>query len=62
MAGIKIYKCCICQKELEEKPIRLVKQKYGLGNYKQYSTVKHYDICERCYKVFDNWIIKHKKG
>lgn len=57
----KIYRCCICHNILREKPIRLVKQLYGIGNYKQYSTVEHYDICSKCYTAFDKWLIKHKE-
>lgn len=60
MAAIKIYRCCICHEVLEDyKPIRLVKQKYGIGNYKQYYNVDHYDFCKRCYSKFNNWIKKH---
>ena len=58
----KIYRCCICHKRLKEKPIRLVKQEYGMGNYKQYAQVDKYDICQRCYSVFDKWLEKHKRG
>jgi len=59
----KVYKCCICHKELEEyKPIRLVKQLYGIGTYKQYANVRHYDFCKECYRKFNNWIRKHKEG
>ena len=57
----KIYKCTICHKELKDKPIRLTKQEYGI-KYNQYSPVENYDFCNRCYKVFNNWIIKHKEG
>lgn len=59
---MKIYKCCICHKRLREKPIRLLKQEYDVGNYKQYGQVDKYDICQRCYTVFDRWIEKHKEG
>lgn len=59
---IKRYFCCICHKELkEEKPIRLIKQIYGAGKYKQYYQTDRYDICKRCYFVFDKWLQKHKK-
>ena len=47
---------------LKDKPIRLVKQEYEIGTYKQYSIVDKYDICRSCYRVFDNWINKHKEG
>lgn len=57
----KIYKCCICHETLEEKPIRLTKQKYGIGNYKQYSPVKNYDFCLKHYSMFERWIKKHKE-
>ena len=60
---MKIYKCCICKKVLRDyKPIRLVKQKYGIGNYKQYSNVDKYDFCENCYKTFNKWINKYKES
>ena len=58
---MKVYKCCICHNVLRKKPIRLVKQIYGTGRYKQYATVEHYDICSKCYTVFDKWIEKHKE-
>lgn len=57
----KIYECCICHKILEIKPIRLVKQIYGAGNYNQYYPVSNYDFCEDCYKKFNNWINKHRR-
>ena len=58
----KIYKCCICHAVLEEdKPIRLVKQLYGLGKYNQYANVHNYDFCKMCYRKFNNWIRKHKE-
>ena len=56
----KIYKCCICHETLKEKPIRLVKQEYGFGNYNQYAQVDKYDICKKCYQIFNRWINKHK--
>ena len=59
---MKVYKCCICHKVLDYKPIRLVKQEYGIGRYNQYSSVKHYDFCNKCYKAFNNWLLKHKEG
>lgn len=58
--GLKVYNCCICHKTLREKPIRLVKQEYGVGNYNQYAQVDKYDVCKKCYTVFNNWIEKHK--
>lgn len=58
---MKQYKCCICHKTLNYKPIRMVKQLYGVGKYKQYSTVNHYDFCQRCYLCINNWIGKHQK-
>lgn len=55
----KIYVCCICHKILEEKPIRLTKQLYGIGRYNQYSPVANYDFCKKCYGKFNAWIKKH---
>ena len=58
----KVYKCCICHGVLvDTKPIRLVKQIYGAGNYKQYTGVENFDFCIECYKKFENWIKKHKE-
>lgn len=58
---MKNYKCCICHKVVENKPIRLIKQEYGVGNYNQFSQVEKYDICKECFRIFNNWIKKHKK-
>ena len=57
----KVYKCCICHKILDEKPIRIVKQEYAVGRYNQYGYVDKYDICKKCYISFDRWINKHKE-
>ena len=60
---IKIYKCCICKKQLENiDTIRLTKQLYGLTRYGGHYPVEHYDFCKKCYSVFNNWLNKHKKG
>lgn len=57
----KVYKCCICHGVLVvEKPIRLVKQVYGAGNYKQYTGVEKFDLCYDCYKKFEAWIRRHR--
>ena len=56
----QVNKCCICHKELIVKPIRLIKQVYGIGKYKQYYQYEKYDICVNCCKIFDRWIEKHK--
>jgi uncharacterized CHY-type Zn-finger protein len=58
----KVYKCCICHKKLKKKPIRLIKQEYGVGNYNQYAQVDKYDICQRCYTIFNAWLEKHREG
>lgn len=58
----KIYSCCICHKELDYKPVRLVKQLYGLGRIKnQYGYCTKYDFCNNCYSKFANWINKNRK-
>lgn len=61
MLKTKVYKCCICHRVLDYKPIRLVKQLYGIGNYNQYSYDSKYDFCNKCYKAFDNFINKYKE-
>ena len=50
---MKIYKCIICNKVLEEKPIRLVKQIYGAGRYNQYHPIEHFDFCKKHFKDDD---------
>ena len=58
MPRLKIYKCCICHKVLEEKPHRLVHQEYERRTYKNKF---NYDFCDKCFIVFKNWIKKHKE-
>lgn len=53
----KRYFCCICRKELiNVKPIRLQERKYGVGRYQQYYPTDNYDFCEKCYKLFLEWL------
>lgn len=62
MGKPKIYKCVMCQRVLTEyKPIRLTKELYGEGNYKQYYPVKHFDFCKTCYKKLCEFI-KENRG
>lgn len=57
----KVYRCCICHKKLDYKPIRLVKQLHdGKETYGAYHNIMNYDFCPKCYKAFDNWLNKHK--
>lgn len=57
----KINICCICHKELDHKPIRLIKLEYGLTYSDQYKQTDKFDICNNCFKLFENWIKKHKE-
>lgn len=60
MAKRRIYKCCICHEKITEyMPIRLTQQKYGAGNYKQYTPIKNFDFCKKCFYIFYKWIEKH---
>ncbi len=61
MAITKIYKCCICHKVLDTKPHRLVHQEYDYKGYRQYKNKQHFDFCDKCFKTFGSWIIKHKE-
>lgn len=61
MPRIKIYKCCICHEVLDVKPVRITINIYGAGKYKQYSPVKNYDVCSKCYDTFNNWIKQNKE-
>ena len=56
----KIYKCCKCGKTLEDKPIRLVKEVYGAGKYNMLYRTEHYDFCDKCYQIFDDWLKKKR--
>ena len=55
MSG-KVYSCTHCGKQLTYKPVRLYKNIYGAGRFKQYYPVEYYNLCKRCYKIFDIWI------
>lgn len=62
MSAKKIYKCCICHKVLDYKPIRLVKQlNDNRVSYNAYHFIKNYDFCNKCYQVFDKWVTKHNE-
>lgn len=52
----KMYKCKHCGKILDYIPIRLYKYVYGASRYKQFYPVEHYDLCRKCYKIFEIWI------
>lgn len=52
----KIYKCYRCKKILDYKPTRITKQIYGAGKYNQYCPVEHYDLCSKCYSIFEEWM------
>ena len=63
MAKLKIYKCCICHTVLDEyKPYRLVMQIWDGPYGGRYMNKNNYDFCKRCYRVFNQWIIKHKEN
>ena len=55
---MKTYTCYKCKKRLKEKPIRLYKYLYGIGNYKQYAPVEHIDLCKKCFGVIERWLNK----
>lgn len=64
MPRIETYTCQICKKELDYKPVRLVKQLYGI-NLKypsQYAQCTYYNFCYDCYEKFDNWVYRRKKN
>lgn len=58
----KIFRCCICHKVLENyKPIRLVKMVHDNKTpYGAYHYDNKFDLCKRCYKIFNRWIEKHE--
>ena len=58
---IKVYKCCICNQTLEDKPHRLVHQEYEYKRYLHFVNHGNYDFCDNCFKRFMKWINKHNK-
>ena len=64
MPKIESYTCQICKKKLDYKPVRLVKQLYGIHpRYSsQYYQDTYYNFCYYCYKKFDNWVNRRKKN
>lgn len=40
--------CDLCFKELDYKPVRLVKETYQLKPYKQYKRECYWNICKQC--------------
>lgn len=61
MAKVKDYYCYVCEKKLDYKPTRMVRQEYGISSYKQYYQVEHFDLCERCFKIIRKAVRKMKK-
>ena len=55
----KEYKCCICKKVLDYKPIRLIRQEYYCKKYNQYAPIERYDFCKECYDYIENYLVKH---
>lgn len=56
----KEYKCCICHKPIKKNK-RLVYQEFD--NKKSYGTFHNrynYDFCDKCIKMFNYWVKKHK--
>lgn len=63
----KIYTCYICGKQIDKyRPVRFQKQLYGYGNYKQYSQIRNFDFCDKCYATLkrglDQWKRKKREG
>lgn len=56
----KVFKCCICHKEVE-KDIRLVYQRYDKQPvYGKYVNRRNFDFCNECFKTFQKWIVENK--
>lgn len=54
----KIYKCCICHKEIGKHPVRLCEFIHKDFAYRQRNK---YDFCEECFKRFRGWVKKHEE-
>jgi hypothetical protein len=48
--------CIRCEKKLDYKPTRLLKQVYALRPYKQYKNVEIIDLCKECYDEFEQFL------
>ena len=48
--------CIRCEKKLDYKPTRLLKQVYALRPYKQYKNVENIDLCKECYDEFEQFL------
>lgn len=56
----KEYECCICHKPIERKK-RLVYQEFdSKKHYGSFHNKHNYDFCDKHFKVFQSWIIKHR--
>jgi uncharacterized protein with PIN domain len=55
----KEYRCCICNDLIDTHPHRLVHQEYEHIRYYHFINKKNYDFCDKCFKVYLNWIKKH---
>lgn len=50
MPKLKIYTCSSCGEEFEpEELVRIRKELYGIGNYRQFSSSFFVDLCDKCY-------------
>lgn len=57
----KEFKCCICHKTLDKKPIRLVHQENDNKEvYDRYYNVNNYDFCDKHFETFIKWVEKHR--
>lgn len=57
----KEYNCCICNKLLDYKPIRLVKQLYdNKETYGAYHNMHNYDFCIECYEKLEKVLNKKR--
>lgn len=56
----KNYECCICHEPIERNK-RLVYQEFdGKKRYGAFHNRYNYDFCDKCFKIFKKWIIKHR--
>lgn len=57
----KNYECCICHEPIERNK-RLVYQEFdGKETYGSFHNKYNYDFCDKCFRVFVSWIVRHKK-
>ena len=55
----KKYRCKKCNKEIN-RHYRLVLMEWGKSRLGDFKTIEHYDLCDKHYEIFRDWIKRNK--